>query len=250
MWFPSLAILHFRTPRQGTCSVRRPRPQSLAKAGLGILTAPSRLTLWCGSLLLAANLPAADDAGQSPKGLAVGSDQPPRLAVAICPGEVVGREQVLRPLIRSGTNEFVFVLPDGLRAENAPDGRLVLSSRSLRFHLCLRLLPPLGAGSEAPEALRRRAAAQYANSTDLEEYATTVAGCEGRGFELQHTVPQVGRRFARLLWVPFKAGLMEFVLDADAANAPAARAAMDMVLLTFCSNEHGPLQIARRGEQS
>lgn len=202
------------------------------------------------SLLAVAALLAARAAAQTAEGFAVHSNQPPRLASSLCPGEVVGNEQVLRQLLRSGTNEFVFVLPAGLSAQTAPDGTLVLSSRDLSFHLSLRLLPSLGVSHNPSQALRQQVAAQYSDASGLEEFVTAVAGREGTGYQLQHQLPQVGTRFVRLLWVPFKAGLIEFIVNADATNAPAACAAMDMVLLTFRSNERGPLEIIRRSDQS
>ena len=43
---------------------------------------------------------------------------------------------------------------------------------------------------------------------------------------------------------------MEFVLNADTKNAVAGRAALDMILLTFRSNERGGLEIVERSDKS
>ena len=201
-------------------------------------------------LLAAAALLAADVWGQTAGGFVASSNQPPKLVVSLCPGEFVGHEQVIRQFIRSGTNQFVFVVPDGLRTQTAPDGSILLTAGDMSYHVCLRIAAPLAANPEIREALQERIAGKYAGATSLEGFTVSVADREGTGFQLRQELPEVGNRLVRILWVPFKAGVMEFALNADAKNATAGRAALDMVLLTFRSNERGRLEIVERSDKS
>jgi hypothetical protein len=162
----------------------------------------------------------------------------------------VGHEQVVRQFIGSGTNEFVFVVPDGLRTQTAPEGAIVLTAGDMSYYVCLRIAAPLPAKPEIREALQDRIAGQYAGAKDLEGFTVSVADREGTGFQLRQELPELGNRLVRILWVPFKAGVMEFALNADAKNAAAGRAALDMILLTLRSNERGRLEIIERSDKS
>jgi hypothetical protein len=201
-------------------------------------------------LLAAAALLAADVLGQTAEGLVAGSNQPPRLAVSLCSGELVGHEQVIRQLLSSGTNKFVFVVPAGLRTETAPEGMIALTSGDMSYFVSLRIVTPAPVNPGTREALQEWITSQYAEARSLEEFTTSVADREGTGFQLRQELPKVGSRLVRILWVPFKAGVMEFVLNADTKKAEAGRAAMDMILLTFRSNERGGLEIVARSDKS
>lgn len=201
-------------------------------------------------LLAAAALLAADVLGQTAEGFVAGSNQPPKLVVRLCPGEFVGHEQVIRQYIRSGTNEFVFVVPDGLRTETARDGMIVLISREMTYYVSLRIVAPPPVEPRTGEALRERITSQYSGASSLDEFTASVADREGTGIQLRQELARVGSRLIRILWVPFKAGVMEFALNADDRNAAAGRAALDMILLTFRSNERGRLEIVARSDKS
>ena len=203
-----------------------------------------------GGLLAAATLFAADVWGQTIEGFFAGSNQPPRLAARLCSGELVGHEQVIRQLLSSGTNKFVFVVPAGLRTEAAPEGGIALTSGDMSYFVSLRFVAPTPVNPGTREALQERIISQYAGASSLEEFTASVADRGGAGFQLRQELPKAGSRLIRILWVPFKAGVMEFVLNADTKNAVAGRAALDMILLTFRSNERGGFEIVERSDKS
>ena len=89
-------------------------------------------------------LVAAGVVAQTASGFVSMTNQTPGLAVTLQPGEPVGHEQVVRGLIRSGTHEFLFVVPEGLRTETAPEGTIVLLTRDLSFFVSIRIVPPSG----------------------------------------------------------------------------------------------------------
>jgi hypothetical protein len=173
------------------------------------------------------------------------------LHLGLLPGEFVGREQVIRARLRSGSDhEFIFVVPDDLRAEALPGGGVVMVSRDLRYSVAIRLVQPSPAGSELRAALLNWIATQYGQTNTLEEFMASVAQREGIGFQFRHELRQVGARRMSFIWVPFKAGVMEFVFNADERCPSACRAAFDVVLLTFRSNESGKLEIIKRSDKT
>jgi hypothetical protein len=180
----------------------------------------------------------------------LGANETPGLAVTLQTGEYVGQRQVIRALITSGTNTFMFVVPEGLRAETSSEGRVVLTSGDVTYFLCIGIVGPPLAEPGLKEVLRQRIASHYPNARNLEEFAATVAEREATGFQLRQALPGVGDRLIRILWLPFKAGLLEFTLNADSSSASAGQGALDMILLTFRSDERGKIEIVRRSDKT
>jgi len=198
------------------------------------------------ALLVLAALLAGNAAAQT-----LASNPPPAKAtMTLRAGEMVGNEQIIRQFIRAGANEFAFVLPAEVRPDETPEGAPVLASRDRSYYLSVRLTTPSHPLPELRQTLKERVASQYPDALNLEDYTAWADGHEGAGFQLQQRQPQVGIRLIRILQVPFKAGVMEFILNADARNALAGQAALEMVLLTFSSNEHGPLEIIPRSDKT
>jgi hypothetical protein len=168
------------------------------------------------------------------------------------PGEIVGNEQVMRTFLTRGTNEFLFILPPGLRAQLSGPRGLLLASNERRYNMRLRILD-LGAWDSPAsgiEACKKAALAEAANSSKVEEFMTGVLGRQGSGLQLRSTLALIGDQLTKIVWVPCTAGILEFRLTADPAQAKDALAAMDLVLLTFASNEQGKLVIVPRQEQT
>jgi hypothetical protein len=187
---------------------------------------------------------------QTGNGFSSGTNQAPALAFTPLPGELVGHEQVVRELIKSGTNEFMFVVPEGLRIEAPREGRLLLISPDLKWYVSIRIVEPPPANLALKQVLREQIAARYPGASSLEEFAATVAEQGGSGFQLWQKLPGLGPRRISILWVPFRAGILEFALNTDSDSASASRGALDMILLTFRSNERGKIEIVRRPDKT
>jgi hypothetical protein len=187
---------------------------------------------------------------QPHSGAVLGTNATPALAVTLQAGEYLGQQQVVRAFITSGTNTFMFVVPEGVRAAASGEGRVVLTSQDGRYFLYLGIVGPQPAESGLKDALRQRIASLYPDAKNLKELAVTVADREGTGFQLRQAVPGVGDRLVHIVWVPFKAGLLEFTLNADSGIASAGQGALDTILLTFRSDERGKIEIVRRSDKT
>ena len=200
--------------------------------------------------LAGATLFSAGVFAQTPNGFFWSTNQTPGLAVTLQPGELVGHEQVIREFIRSGTSEFMFVVPEGLGSKTPSAGMIVLTSCDMRYYVSIRIAGPSPTNSGLKEALRERIASQYPHLSGLDAFTTTVADQEGTGFQLRQALPGVGGRLIRIIWVPFEAGVLEFALNADNNSASAGKGALDNILLTFRSNERGKLEIVKRSDKT
>lgn len=164
---------------------------------------------------------------------------------------MIGREQVVRCLVTTGTNQLLFVLPPQARTTGTSSDTIVLWASDGRSYFNLRILEPLATGPEQkPPSPSDRAAARFPGVHDLQEFSMSVAGQAGQGVEFQREFPEVGKRFFRILWVPSAAGTLEFFLDADVRNAAAGRQLLESVLVTVQSNNRGPIRVVPRSDKS
>lgn len=177
-------------------------------------------------------------------------EQAAALACELEPGERVGREQVIRGRIKSGTNEYLFVLPDGMRAAAGPDGALVLSRWDARYYVRIGIVKPAPNGPGLSEVLAQQLTNQHTAARELSAITATVAGHEGCGYQFREKLPGIEDRLERTLWVPFKAGVLEFTLSSGSSQCAEAQGAFDLVLITFRSNEQAKIEIVRRSERS
>jgi hypothetical protein len=176
--------------------------------------------------------------------------QPQALEITAQAGEVIGNEQVIRCFIKCGTNQFLFVVPPGLRSEIDQPENLLLESKDGRFYLKFRLLRESSTDPDLKQSPKDRVLTNYPGATKTEDFTTIVTGVEGQGLHFLYRDARIGDRLVRCVWVPVHAGTLEFTLDTGLQQAPAAKGAMETVLLTFRSNEQGKLEIVRRSDKS
>jgi hypothetical protein len=210
-----------------------------------LLRAFSLAGVFAGAMVLAAS-----SVAQTAESLFLATNTAPVLNLTMQPGEFVGPGQVIRASLRSGTNEFLFVVPDGLHTTTPREGRMVMSSRDMTYHISIRLVEPRPATPELKEMLRAHIANQFDGLNSLEEFTTTIADREGTGFQLRQELRGLAPRQVKMLWVPFKAGVLEFTLNADSGTVSAAQGAFDLVLLTFRSNERGRVELVIRSDKT
>jgi hypothetical protein len=205
---------------------------------------------WAGSFLLGfAVLAAKGSEGQTN---VLESEEAQALTTAIQPGEIIGREQVIRCRITCGTNQFLFVLPPFARCTDSNSEKIVVSAADGRYYATIRILSSARENTVADKSRARKeqALGRYPDARDLQEFSWSVAGRPGEGVELRQQTPAVGDRFVRLLWVPCAAGILEFTLNTDARSAGVGKAAFETILLTLQSNEQGRIQVIPRSDKS
>jgi hypothetical protein len=216
------------------------RPPGAYALGLGVF---GRLLL-AGALFLCVTAPAQTWISNQP------TNPSPALKVAVEPGEFFGRRQIIRERIRCGTNEFLFVVPEGVRAETRQDESIALTSADGTFYVTVAIASALPAETDEDQAMLEWAAGHFPNFTNVEKFAFSVDGKPGQGIQLRYASPGGGNRLARILWVPCRAGMLEFTVDADAEKAKAAQQLFNTILLTFRTNEEGKIEIIRFSERS
>lgn len=208
------------------------------------VTAQIRRGILAGAILATASL-----FGQPSTNPTMDASKSSMLAARLRPGEWVGDEQIVRESLQSGTNEFQFVVPSGFLNRASTGNGVTLARWELHCVVSIRILEGLEP-SLLSTTLRERISREFAPAGKLEDYNVSVASRPGTGYQCWQETPNAARRLVRVIWVPFKAGLLEFTLNVDSSNVRAGEAALDMILLTFCSNEEGPIQVIRRYDKT
>jgi hypothetical protein len=170
--------------------------------------------------------------------------------VSLLPGELIGNEQVFRVLFKVGTNEFVFILPPGLRVEPTNEGAISMAPQDMTYYLSVRILGQVMLESGLKAALRECLSNDYPQATSFEEFTTVTAEHQGPGIQFEVVLPRIGDRLLRVVRMPLKAGLVEFTLNASRSNASDAIRALESILSTLRSNDRGTLEIIKRSEQT
>ena len=172
---------------------------------------------------------------------------PRNFEAALKNGEVVGFEQVRRVFITSGTNEFLFVVPQGLRMDTNPD-KLTLVATDSSYFLTFRVLRPAvpEANTSNLGSARRYVSDLFPQARILEEFFKTAAGRNGPAFDIRLKAAGGMERALCVVLVPSEAGVLEFTLNADLSKSAEAKAAFHSLLRTFRSNERGKLEVTPR----
>jgi hypothetical protein len=168
-------------------------------------------------------------------------------------GEIVGWEgQTRRVFVTRGTNEFFFVVPQGMRVEVNPDMVAVVSADSTYF-LTFRILSAAAADPDSGnlDVYREMVSTRFPGARVMEEYPTAAAGRNGVVFDLRVKIVGGVERAVCVALIPSAAGVLEFTLNTDTAKSADARNAFNTVQRTFRTNENGKLEIiARVSDQS
>ena len=204
---------------------------------------PSCILLAAFALLTSNHLPAQNQDSLGDTNLAQ------KLDITVQPGEVIGRDQIVRYLINCGTNQFLFMLPPNVRSTGTASESIILSGTDGRYYLSFRVLKSRTASPD-PARFKELAIETYPGAQQLEEFPISIAGHEGTGLEFRQELAVVGNRLIRLARVPCLAGTLEFSLNADPKNAAVALQALECVLLSFQSNERGAIVVIPRSDKS
>ena len=174
------------------------------------------------------------------------------LDVSVQPGELVGHEQVIRQFITLGTNQLLVVPPPNVRSESAGPETLLWSSSEGNCRIEFRIFGPVSAAEESKwtQALKRTALENHGTARSIEQTSTAVLGHGAERLQFRETLPGLGERLFRFVWVPCAAGILEFTLNVSADRSAVGVQTLDNLLLDLRSNERGKIEIVRRLSKS
>lgn len=166
--------------------------------------------------------------------------------------EVIGAETVKRAYINFGTNEFAFVVPAGFRLDALTSGKIALVKEdyTCSISLVFKDAPAATSPSLRADTLRQTLLDRFPGAKIEEEFSRSAANHSGPAFDLHVPNGAGGVQYARVVCIPFNAGIIEFTLLASTNQISTSQYAFDSILLTFCSNEEGELVVRSLSTES
>lgn len=172
------------------------------------------------------------------------TNSPAALATRIKAEEIVGSQPIARAYVTCGTNQFAFAVPPGYQADASNPRRITVTSADLSITVTFNLAEQgTGASSEdSADTCREAVLGRYRGAKILSEFSKRAAGHDGPAFDLTWTNPGGSEEAIRLAFVPSRAGVMEFTAKSSPDKFDQSRYALNFLMLSFRSNEHGKLE--------
>lgn len=152
-----------------------------------------------------------------------------------------------RAYLRSGTNQFSFLIPAGWKLETWGDGRAAVVTRDYACRIVFGLArPPVRAGEELnPDACAQWVLAEYPQASILKQVPAMADSRAGPAYEVQlpRSIGTASR--GEIAFIPSRAAILEFSLVCIPERFEAARRQLHTLLLTFrASDARGELHIS------
>lgn len=169
---------------------------------------------------------------------------PPPITVAVKFEGGPGQISTSRAYITAGTNKFAFLVPDEFKLTSSDAQRATLMKPDGSAVITVRVISSLaGSGKEFDgSAARALIYEEHPDATVTTEFGIMAANASGPAFEFFWGAGSVARA-SRVGFVPLRAGVIEFSLDASPKNLAPALGDFNYLLVTFrASDENGKLE--------
>lgn len=167
------------------------------------------------------------------------TNSPPKFEVTVY------KADVQRAVITVGTNQFLIVIPKGLRMDPSKPDKVVLVPDDYSYFLALRIIGSTVTDADAPkgDSYRQFLLSAYPGLNIVDESSMNVAGQYGVQFTGRWRPSGISDRFVRVAFIPSRVGVFEFSLVADPQKTSEAEFSFKGFLRSFRSNENGKIEI-------
>ena len=206
-------------------------------------------------LVLAGRLSTSVHAGDWSTGKAEvdqqGTNQPTALVVKLKSEEMSGMRPVQRAYVDFGTNRFAFIVPPGFRMDTSNPDRVDLVNADYSCFLSFRLMgPALSDGKALSTGLcRELLLRQFPDAIIVGELSQSVANHDGPAFDFKWKNPHGVAQSSRVAFIPSTTGTLQFSLLTPSEKFSEGLYFYNGLVLSFCSNERGKLQITPLSER-
>jgi hypothetical protein len=200
--------------------------------------------LFAALMLGAVYFAARAGAGETYSGASVSTTNHPACEATLRGGETVGDHQIQRVFLDFGTNQIAFMVPNGFCTDASNPQKIVLTDSTSGSFMTVRVgsLNVPAAVSEndffKAEALKRFPGAKITG-----ESAEIAADHRGSAFNLQWDTSGGTVESARIVFIPCRAGVLEFCVMARTARFKDAQLYLTLLMTSVRSNETGKLVI-------
>jgi hypothetical protein len=171
------------------------------------------------------------------------TNQPP-ISIAIKVQSGPGQIPANRAYITAGTNKFAFLLPDGFRLSQSDAQKVSMVKDDGSCVISVKVIGAMGSASQPFDgaAARELVNAEHPDATITAEFGMTAANVSGPAYEFLWGSGSLARA-SRVGFVPLRAGVIEFGVDASPNNLGPSLGELNYVVVTFrASDENGKLE--------
>jgi hypothetical protein len=177
---------------------------------------------------------------------ATASASAPTVNVSLRGGETVNGQQIERAFITVGTNELAFMVPGGFHMDASDPGKIVFSDNTGKFFITVRVSGSVSLDAESQVAFfQDRALKRFPSANVSSKFSTFAAGHAGPGYDLNWINSNGGGQYARIVFIPSPAGVLEFSVLARSADIADAQSFLTVLMASVRSNETGKIVITR-----
>lgn len=148
-----------------------------------------------------------------------------------------------RAYITAGTNKFAFLLPDSFRLSQSDAQKVSMVKRDGSCIISVRVIGLTSSAIKSFDGAAARAllAEEHPDAMISTEFGMSAADASGPAFEILWGAGAMARA-SRIGFVPLRAGVLEFSVDASPKNLAPSLGDLNYVVLTFrASDENGKL---------
>ena len=150
------------------------------------------------------------------------------------PRQIPERGQVVGYALWCGSNQFLFIPPQGWKAKANPIKKeVVLMRGDLVTSITMRFPQEEVTKTVDKTRMRERVQKSYPSADLMEEFPCYTQGHEGRCIGFEWITAANTKAYSHLAWVPFEKGLVEFQLTAPKSKFFANRKALGGLLGSF-----------------
>jgi len=171
------------------------------------------------------------------------TNQPP-ISVAVKFEGGPGQISTSRAYITAGTNKFAFLVPSEYKLTCADSQKVTLMKGDGSCLISVRVIGSFVGASKAFDgaAARELVLEEHPDATITTEFGMSAANASGPAFEIRWGSGAVARA-SRVGFVPLRAGVIEFSLDASLNNLGPSLGDLNYLVVTFrASDENGKLE--------
>jgi hypothetical protein len=186
---------------------------------------------------------ALDGDSKTPAKDAMATNQIP-ISVAVKFEGGPGQIPTSRAYITAGTNKFAFLVPDEYKLTCSDPQKVTLLKRDGTCLISVRVIGALAGAGKAFDGAAARAliAEEHPDAIITSEFGMSAANATGPAFETQWEFRGVTRG-SRVGFVPLRAAVLEFSVDASPNKLGPSLGDLNYVVLTFrASDEAGKLE--------
>jgi hypothetical protein len=179
----------------------------------------------------------------------------PPLQVALRNEEFLGTSndrQVRRVYLTLGTNQFALTVPEGYRVDASDPQKMVFSDAHDTCFISFHFMDPSPDASDqsGTDSWRNLALSRYPDAIVTDQTSEFAGSHAGQAYELRWVNSGGAEQAARIVFIPSRAGVMEFNLISSPKYFDAGRYVLRVLLASLRTNEGGRLEITPLSDKS